>query len=449
MKHKIKFKWKPFSEKQLKIMTWWCDNSPVRDKDGIIADGAVRSGKTISMAPSFVMWAMNNYNGYDFALCGKTIGSLKRNVLNTLFTQCASLNLEWQYKRTENLIIIIKNKGTAGERINYFYTFGGKDESSQDLIQGMTLAGVFFDEVALMPQSFVTQAEARCSVEGAKFWYNCNPKGPTHYFYKEYIEKEAYNVKNLLYLHFTMDDNLTLSEKVKEKYKRMFAGVFYQRNILGLWVTAEGKIYKSFGKDNIIDVNAWYERSNGRYIHKLRQQIGAVTIGVDFGGSGSSTAFTAMAYTRDFYYAVLVKEKRIKEEITPEQLNQMFVDFVKEVQTEYPTCRVAYCDSAEQVLIRGLKMACIKAKLAIDIKNAKKGPIIDRIRFGTAMFSQQRYFIISNCFESIEAYENAVWDDKKDDTRLDDGSTNIDNLDSAEYSQEKYIKRMIDMTVTR
>lgn len=449
MKHKIKFKWKPFSEKQLKIMTWWCDNSPVRDKDGIIADGAVRSGKTISMAPSFVMWAMNNYNGYDFALCGKTIGSLKRNVLNTLFTQCASLNLEWQYKRTENLIIIIKNKGTAGERINYFYTFGGKDESSQDLIQGMTLAGVFFDEVALMPQSFVTQAEARCSVEGAKFWYNCNPKGPTHYFYKEYIEKEAYNVKNLLYLHFTMDDNLTLSEKVKEKYKRMFAGVFYQRNILGLWVTAEGKIYKSFGKDNIIDVNAWYERSNGRYIHKLRQQIGAVTIGVDFGGSGSSTAFTAMAYTRDFYYAVLVKEKRIKEEITPEQLNQMFVDFVKEVQTEYPTCRVAYCDSAEQMLIRGLKMACIKAKLAIDIKNAKKGPIIDRIRFGTAMFSQQRYFIISNCFESIEAYENAVWDDKKDDTRLDDGSTNIDNLDSAEYSQEKYIKRMIDMTVTR
>ena len=449
MKHKIKFKWKPFSEKQLKIMTWWCDNSPVRDKDGIIADGAVRSGKTISMAPSFVMWAMNNYNGYDFALCGKTIGSLKRNVLNTLFTQCASLNLEWQYKRTENLILIIKNKGTAGERINYFYTFGGKDESSQDLIQGMTLAGVFFDEVALMPQSFVTQAEARCSVEGAKFWYNCNPKGPTHYFYKEYIEKEAYNVKNLLYLHFTMDDNLTLSEKVKEKYKRMFAGVFYQRNILGLWVTAEGKIYKSFGKDNIIDVNAWYERSNGRYIHKLRQQIGAVTIGVDFGGSGSSTAFTAMAYTRDFYYAVLVKEKRIKEEITPEQLNQMFVDFVKEVQTEYPTCRVAYCDSAEQVLIRGLKMACIKAKLAIDIKNAKKGPIIDRIRFGTAMFSQQRYFIISNCFESIEAYENAVWDDKKDDTRLDDGSTNIDNLDSAEYSQEKYIKRMIDMTVTR
>ena len=449
MKRKIRFNWKPFSKKQLKIMTWWCDSSPVKDNDGIIADGAVRSGITVSMAPSFILWAMNNYNGCDFALCGKTIGSLKRNLLNTLFLQCSGLNLEWQYKRTDNLITIIKDKGTAGERINYFYTFGGKDESSQDLIQGMTLAGVFFDEVALMPQSFVTQAEARCSVEGAKFWYNCNPKGPTHYFYKGYIEKGAYKDKNLLYLHFTMDDNLTLSEYTIEKYKRMFTGVFYQRNILGMWVTAEGKIYKSFGKDNVIDVNAWYDRSNGQFTHKLRQQVGTVTIGVDFGGSGSSTAFTAMAYTRDFYYAILVKEKRIKEEITPEQLNQMFVDFVKEVQAEYPTCRVAYCDHAEQVLIRGLKMACIKSKVAIDVKNAKKGPIIDRIRFGTAMFSQQRYFILSNCIESIEAYENAVWDDKKADTRLDDGSTNIDNLDSAEYAQEKYIKRMIDMTVTR
>ena len=136
--------------------------------------------------------------------------------------------------------------------------FGGKDERSQDLIQGMTLAGVFFDEVALMPQSFVTQAEARCSVEGAKYWYNCNPKNPTHWFKKEYIDLQK--EKKLLYLHFTMDDNLTLSEKVKERYKRMFSGVFYQRNILGLWVTAEGKIYTTFTDKNIIKQEDWYHK---------------------------------------------------------------------------------------------------------------------------------------------------------------------------------------------
>ena len=252
-------------------MTWWCDNSPVKDYDGIIADGAVRSGKTVSMAASFINWAMERFDGYDFALCGKPISALKRNVINTLKRQLLSLNYEFEEKRTENLIIIKK-----GEKENFFYTFGGRDESSQDLIQGMTLAGVLFDEVALMPQSFVSQAEARCSVEGAKLWYNCNPKDPTHFFKTDYID--IAEDKNLLYLHFTMDDNLTLSEKVKERYRRRFAGVFYDRNILGLWVTAEGKIYISFTEYNIIPLDEWQE-------HRLRKEIVLCIAGVDFGGN--------------------------------------------------------------------------------------------------------------------------------------------------------------------
>lgn len=129
-KSKANFEWKPFSNKQLKVMTWWNDNSPMRDKDGIIADGAVRSGKTVSMSPSFVMWAMNKFEECDFAICGKTIGSLKRNVINTLKKQLHSLNYRCEHKRSENLLIVSKNGKT-----NYFYLFGGKDESSQDLIQ--------------------------------------------------------------------------------------------------------------------------------------------------------------------------------------------------------------------------------------------------------------------------------------------------------------------------
>lgn len=434
------FKWQPFSKKQLKIMTWWCSNSPVNTADGIIADGAVRSGKTVSMAASFVNWAMECFDECDFALCGKTVGSLRRNVINTLKQQLISLGLEYEEKRTENLIII-----SNGERTNYFYTFGGKDESSQDLIQGMTLAGVLFDEVALMPQSFVSQAEARCSVEGSKFWYNCNPKAPTHYFKTEYIDRAA--EKNLIYLHFTMDDNLTLSESMKERYKRQFSGVFYDRNILGLWVTAEGKIYISFGKDNIIDVNAWYERDeHGKYTHPMRKKIIICSGGVDFGGNKSSTTFACTAFTRKFQETIIVKEKRITKEIDPEELNKLFVEWLRECLAEYPLLHDVYCDSAEQVLIRGLKMAVIDAKLPVAIKNAKKGPIIDRIRFGLTMFAQHRFFIISNCIESIGAYTDAVWDDKHEDVRLDDGTTNIDSLDAAEYSQEPYIKTMIDLT---
>ena len=438
---KIKaFKWKPFSKKQLQILTWWCPDSPVKDYNGIIADGAVRSGKTVAMSISFALWAMESFTEQNFALCGKTIGSLRRNVINILKQQLISRDYEVEEKRSENLLIVSKGKVT-----NFFYTFGGKDESSQDLIQGMTLAGVLFDEVALMPQSFVEQAEARCSVEGSKLWYNCNPKGPSHYFKTEYIDDGNLEKKKLLYLHFTMDDNLTLSEAIKERYRNQFKGVFYERNILGLWVTAEGKIYISFTKDNVIDRKQWYERDkDGKYIHPLRKNILLCTIGVDFGGNGSSTAFTCTAFTKGFRECVTVKEKRIKHDIDPAELEKLFVAFVKESQAEYPV-RTAYCDSAEQILIRGLRRAAVKSKLAIDIKNARKGEIIDRIRFGLTMFAQNRFFILSDCKETIQAYNDAVWEDKKEDVRLDDGTTNIDSIDSSEYSQEPFMKTMIDL----
>lgn len=261
MKSKSKaFDWKPFSDKQLKVMTWWCKNSPVKDKDGIIADGAVRSGKTVSMAASFMLWAMSNFNECDFALCGKTVGSLRRNVLGSLKQQAISLGYEFQERRTDNLIAI-----SNGKKTNYFYTFGGKDESSQDLIQGMTAAGVLFDEVALMPRSFVEQAIARCSVEGSKFWFNCNPGAPLHWFNTEWIGQA--DKHNVIYLHFTMDDNLTLSEKMKERYRSLYSGVFFERYILGLWKSAEGLVYDMFDvKKHVIDAPNEIELTGNAYI---------------------------------------------------------------------------------------------------------------------------------------------------------------------------------------
>jgi PBSX family phage terminase large subunit len=437
------FVWQKFSKKQLKVMTWWTNNSPHKDADGIIADGAVRSGKTIVMAPSFVNWAMETFNDQDFAMCGKTIGALRRNVINTLKKQLLSLGLEVEDKRSENLLIV-----TKGYITNNFYLFGGKDEGSQDLIQGMTLAGVFFDEVALMPQSFVTQAEARCSVEGAKYWYNCNPKGPNHYFKKEYIDM-AKN-KNLYYLHFLMEDNLTMSDKTRERYKNRFFGVFYKRNVLGLWVTAEGKIYTTFTENNVIKTKEWYEKDeNGKWKHPLRQSIILATIGIDFGGNKSSTAFNCTTFTRGYKDIITVKERRYKQELDPGTLEKNFIEFVIECKAEYPNLVTAYADSAEQILIRGLKLAVLRAKLAITISNAKKKEIIDRIRFYCALMGQIRYHIVDCCPETIQAFDDAVWEQdekkaKEEDVRLDDGSTNIDNLDAQEYSTEPFMKVMID-----
>lgn len=237
------FHFQPFSKKQRQVLNWWTEGSPVKNCDGIIADGAIRSGKTVSMSLSFVFWAMSSFSGQNFAMCGKTIGSFRRNVLFWLKLMLKSRGYAVTDHRADNLVVV-----SHGDTENYFYIFGGKDERSQDLIQGITLAGVFFDEVALMPESFVNQATGRCSVDGSKFWFNCNPDGPYHWFKQNWIDRRK--EKHLIYLHFTMDDNLSLSEAVKQRYRGMYSGVFYKRYIQGLWCMAEGIIYDMFSEDH-------------------------------------------------------------------------------------------------------------------------------------------------------------------------------------------------------
>ncbi len=226
----------PFSEKQLMALSWWCEESPYRDCDAVICDGAVRSGKTLCMGISFVMWAFYRFEGASFAIYGKTIRSLKRNIITALIPALCESGFSCGYKAGENLIDI-----SYLGRHNRFFLFGGKDEGSAALIQGMTLSGVFFDEAALMPRSFVEQALARCSVDGSKFWFNCNPENPGHWFYREWIQKAE--SRNALYLHFTMEDNPSLSRKIIERYKSLYTGAFYERFILGRWVSDEGLIY--------------------------------------------------------------------------------------------------------------------------------------------------------------------------------------------------------------
>lgn len=426
MRKQTKFKWKPFSNKQLKVMTWWNDNSPMKDKDGIIADGAVRSGKTISMAPSFVIWAMTKFDDCDFAICGKTIGSLTRNVINTLKKQLVSLGYKYEHKRTENLLIVSKGNVT-----NYFYLFGGKDEASQDLIQGMTLAGIFFDEVALMPQSFVEQGLARLSVEGAKFWFNCNPKSPNHWFKLEYVDKIL--EKNILYLHFTMDDNLTLSNKVKERYKRMFVGVFYKRNILGLWVTAEGAIYTVYSE-------------NKEKFYTDKPDYDFIQIGLDFGGNKSAHTLVATGIKNDYSKLTALKSRRIDAtNKTPQDLYNIVENFIIEVQKDYGEVSVIYPDSAEQTLINGIKEMVRNKFPHIIVRNSIKNEIIDRIRCTTSIMACGVFFMTRDCKSLEEAFENAVWSDKPKvqgkDERLDDGTSDIDTLDAFEYSFERYLKQ--------
>lgn len=224
-----------FSEKQLEVLRF-----PYSGYDALICDGAVRSGKTSVMSLSFVLWAMKRFDRCTFGICGKSVGSVERNIINPLLgVRYLREEFDIRYTRGDHLMTVRR-----GRKENYFYVFGGKDESSYALIQGITLAGVLLDEAALMPRSFVEQALARCSVDGAKFWFNCNPENPMHWFRQEWIlHPEKHNA---LHLHFLMEDNPSLSEATRRRYENTYSGVFYRRYVLGEWVAADGVVYSMF-----------------------------------------------------------------------------------------------------------------------------------------------------------------------------------------------------------
>lgn len=244
-----------FSEKQKVVLSWWKEKSPHYKQEAIICDGAVRSGKTLAMGLSFFEWAMTAFRGKKFAICGKTIGAVRRNLLSELQHRLTATGMEWKEKRSENLVVV-----RWGDAENEFYLFGGRDEASADYIQGITLAGVLLDEAALMPRSFVEQALARCSEQGSRLWFNCNPAGPRHWLRQEWILEAG--KKNCLRLHFTMEDNPGLTEQVRKRYESLYSGVFYRRFILGEWVQAEGRVYDFFEEKMIGAVpescDKWY-----------------------------------------------------------------------------------------------------------------------------------------------------------------------------------------------
>lgn len=385
---KAVFKFKPFSKKQKKILTWWMDNSPVKDKEGIIADGAIRSGKTLSMSLSYVMWAMETFDQQNLGMCGKTIGSFRRNVLFWLKLMLKARGYKVKDQRADNLVTITKNG-----KVNYFYIFGGKDESSQDLIQGITLAGVFFDEVALMPESFVSQATGRCSVDGSKFWFNCNPGGPYHWFKVEWIDK--IKEKNIIYLHFTMDDNLSLTEKIKERYRSMYSGVFFKRYILGLWVMAEGVIYDMFNEDThkITTVDRIYQE---------------YYVSIDY-GTQNPTTFSLWGKCKDGKY----KGKWIK-------VKEYYYDGRKEGKQK--TDEEYYKDLEKFIGNKKIKAVIVDPSAASFIATIKKygkysvrkakNDVIEGIRNVSTAISNVMIVFNDCCTNTFREFYSYIWDEK-------------------------------------
>lgn len=418
------FRFAPFSEQQRRLIHWWRPMVKASENNFVIADGSIRSGKTIACIIGFLTWSQSTFSGQSFIIAGKTMGALKKNVIRPMLQILEAWGWSYEYIRS----------GTDARLevgSNTYYLYGANTEASQDALQGLTAAGAYLDEAALFPRSFIDQAVGRCSVDGWKFWMNCNPAGPHHFIKEEFLKPEEMRKKKVYHLHFTMDDNLSISQKRKEEYKNAWphGSVFYKRFILGQWVAADGLIYQQFA-DNVKQylIN---EEDLKEY------NIMYAVIGVDFGGTKSAHSFTLTEFTEGYQKVVVLDEYYCKKRIDPKHLQDDFIDFVKRAQTKYKVFE-AYCDSAEQTLISGLESACIQAGVRIELRNAIKGPINDRIAFYNSLISQNRWKIMEHCKHIREAFEQAVYDDKKpnQDVRLDDGVMNVDSLDSTEYSTE-------------
>ena len=413
------------SAKQKKILAY-----PYSKYDALICDGAVRSGKTSIMMWAYVRWAMENFSGQRFGVCGRTVDSCTKNII-VPFTAMSLAKERYivRWRRGDKVMEVRRGAVT-----NYFEVFGGKDEASYTLIQGRTLAGVLLDEVVLMPRSFVEQALARCSVDGARLWFSCNPGSPHHWFYQEWIKRSR--ERNALYLHFEMTDNPGLSKRTLERYENMYAGIFYDRYVRGLWVAAEGFVYKDFANDTekylIGDPLEW-AKQNGT-------SFSIISIGVDFGGTKSATKFQTTGITKDFRVVALEEEYIKNEEIDPDALNRRFATFCQLITSKYGYSQTR-ADSAETVLIRGLDHTAQKLRLGTQVKNALKMQITDRIRLVVLLMKQGRFKVSRNCPHLIDALQSAIYDpDKFEDERLDDGTSDIDSLDAFEYSIEPYYK---------
>ena len=268
----MSIKYVAFSKKQLQLLTWWTDESPYHDLNGVIAEGAIRAGKTIIMGLSFILWSMQKSSDINYAICGKTVASPRRNIIEPLIEMLKQRKFKVIDRKTEGKLIVIKNNNK-----NTYYIFGGKDEGSASLIQGITLGGVLFDEVALMPRSFVEQAMARCSVNGSKYWFNCNPEGPQHWFYVEHILK--WKERKYIRIHFCLEDNPSLSKERIDNYKSLYTGIFYKRFILGEWAFANGIVY-----DMVTDENFYYNSNRESVVPiKIIENDIKPYYGVDFG----------------------------------------------------------------------------------------------------------------------------------------------------------------------
>lgn len=398
-----------------------------------VKTGATRSGKTYMdyfVIPKRIR-AVKGLDGLN-VLLGHTQGTLKRNII-------APLQSIWG----TSLVSSINSDNISmmfGEPV---HCLGADKITAEDKLRGMSVKYCYGDEVVTWHEDVFNMLKSRLDKSYSRFDGTCNPDRPQHWFHKFLFETNA----DKFVQEYSLYDNPFLPPDVLHAMENEYRGtVYFDRFILGHWVAAEGLIYRRFADD--------YGAGRTMLIHD-KPPVSRIYIGVDFGGSGSAHTFVATGTDRSFQHLYALASERVacKDDkgnqiaIDPEQLGQMFCDFVRRVMILYAPPDAVFCDSAEQTLIMGLRSTARKQGLAwLRIANSMKLPIIDRIRAAQRLMGQGRFHIMDTGCESLcEALSAALWDPKNPtaDERLDNGTTDIDTLDAFEYSFERDISKLI------
>ncbi len=385
-----------------------------------ILHGSVRSGKTYISLVLWAFWILTMPKDKMYLMAAKTLTALKRNCLDLLTELVGKEHFTYSLTTKEGFLF--------GRRI---ILEGASDLRSEGKIRGLSLSGAYCDEVTLFPEDFFTMLLSRLSDPGAKLFATTNPDNPAHFIKRNYIDREK--ELDLAVFPFTVDDNTFLPPDYVESLKKEYTGVFYRRYIEGLWVAAEGAVYREFADDP------------APFITENVPAISFASVGVDFGGSRSATAFVLNGFTPDFKTVVTLDEFYTKRVLSPGELEECFIAFLERNLSKYRIYD-AWCDSAESTLIRGLESAVLARKLPVNVRPAMKKPILDRIRFFHYLMSHGKYLILPHCEHVKEALSSAVWDSTASgDVRLDDGTVNVDSLDALEYAAENYMNDFLDL----
>ncbi len=382
-----------------------------------IFEGSVRSGKTYISMIIWGFWVAGSPADSAYLMAGKTLTTLKRNVLEPM---CGLFGSSFSYSLTK------KEARLFGRRI---YLEGAANAQSEGKIRGMTLRGAYCDELTLFGEDFFVMLLSRLSEPGAKLFATTNPDNPSHWVKRDYLDNGSVD---LLSLKFTLEDNIFLPREYIETLKAEFCGVFYDRFILGKWVAAEGRVYEGFSSDNIISSQELAKRlSENRLICSV--------VGVDYGGNGSASAFVHVGFDAGFKNMYVLSEYYDSRNRSAESLISAFSEYIGRERERFPTLSCACCDSAEQLLVKSFRRA-----VKLEVKNALKRPINTRINMLNRLIAAGRFFVSDECPHVIEALRGAVWDERDihKDVRLDNGTSNIDSLDAMEYAFERYEKQL-------